>query len=367
MTQDRIWELLAKKLAGEATVHELEELEEMLRESPGMHYPFQTISDLWFHHPVQSEDAFAAYEKHIARMKELGVNLDADQEAEPEEIYPSEGSRSRKFLWLSLALVLITGAIYYWYPSGVKPAIAKESLSSQGNEVSTRNGSKSKITLPDGSQVWLNSGSKLTYSKEFGSVLREVTLTGEAFFDVVKNPAKPFLIHARNINIRVVGTAFNVKSYPGDKTTETSLIRGIIEVRINNRPKEKIILKPNEKLVVAVDDKPLEKTLKPRLAAVHKTPQVVIDSISYMPVDSTVIETSWMEGKLIFRDESFQELALKMERWYGVTFQFSDNRLDQLRFTGVFQDETLQQALRALKITAPFSYKIDKGKVIISP
>jgi transmembrane sensor len=116
-----------------------------------------------------------------------------------------------------------------------------------------------------------------------------------------------------------------------------------------------------------VDDKPLEKTLKPRLAAVHKTPQVVIDSISYMPVDSTVIETSWMEGKLIFRDESFQELALKMERWYGVTFQFSDNRLDQLRFTGVFQDETLQQALRALKITAPFSYKIDKGKVIISP
>lgn len=358
--------MLAKKLAGEASLHELEELDDLLRQSPDLHYPLQTISDLWFHHPVQQEDAIAAYDRHLHRMEGMGISIDPAA-ATADEMLPESGRKWRKYGWAALAACLCAGAFWYWYPGSARTAEQADASLARQNEVSTKTGSKSKLQLPDGSQVWLNSDSKITYGKEFGAADRQVTLTGEAYFDVVKNPEKPFIIHARNIDIRVVGTAFNVKSYPKDKTTETSLIRGIIEVRIKNRPKEKIILKPNEKLIVAAEDIPTPTNSQPALIQTKKAPQVVIDNISYMPADSTVIETSWTENKLCFRDESFLEVAEKMERWYGVTIQITDPRLEKIRLTGTFQDETLQKALKALTITTPFTYKIEKGNVIISP
>jgi transmembrane sensor len=388
MIQDRLWELLSKKLSGEATQPELEELEEILRKSPDFHYPLQAVSDFWFHPSNQSEDTIAAYERHLSRMQLLGMQFASGNAAETdtdavleEELSPGKtpSNRKRNWLWLAFILVFITSGagIYKWINTNTSssPGATELIQSASNSEVSTRNGSKSKVVLPDGSQVWLNSGSKLTYGKEFGVNKREVTLIGEAYFDVVKNPSKPFLIHARNIDIRVVGTAFNVKSYPGDKTTETSLIRGIIEVKIKNRPKEKIILRPNEKLVVAADEKEEKiidpKQLKTSVVSLKSTPQVVIDKITYASEDSTVIETSWMENKLIFTDESFRELAMKMERWYGITMKFEDPSCEQLRFTGTFQGETLQQALKALKITSTynaetFNYKINKEVVTIS-
>ncbi len=414
MTQDRLWELLAKKLSGEASLPELEELQALLRKSPDLHYPLQTITDLWFLHPAPTEDVQAAYERHLSRMQDHFGDWQAAEEAAAEpgsatEPFPEQqtpaaeaaepGStivlsqntptvspgndvendpepdpalrhrRRRRLGWASLAIAAMVGAgLWFGEPFRQKQAEAEtETANPCIAEVSTRNGSKSKVQLPDGSQVWLNSGSKLTYGKDFNGTLREVNLTGEAYFDVVKNPGKPFIIHARNIDIRVVGTAFNVKSYPGDKTTETSLIRGIIEVNIRNRPAEKIILKPNEKLVVAADDLPVVKQALPATAPrTRPAPQVVIDNISYLPADSTVVETSWMDNKLIFRDESFRELADRMERWYGVSIVFDNKQLEDIRLTGTFQGETLQQALRALTITASFTYKINKEVVTIS-
>ena len=106
------------------------------------------------------------------------------------------------------------------------------------------------MLLPDGSTVWLNAGSRLTYDSLYGTTLREVTLSGEAYFDVVKNPKKPFIIHTGKINIRVLGTVFNVKSYPEEQTIETSLIKGSIEVSFPSQPSKKIILKPNQKLII---------------------------------------------------------------------------------------------------------------------
>ncbi|ULQ56016.1 DUF4974 domain-containing protein [Flavihumibacter rivuli] len=370
MTENRLWELLAKKLSGEATVPELEELREILRRNPEWHYPTQTVTDLWFHHHQNSEDSSAAYDRHIARMQELGFDFPtAASESYAEDAFGTGSGRPwyRRpvMAWVGLLFIGLLGTWgYFQFKQAAKIG---EPLAELPSEVSTRNGSKSKITLPDGTQVWLNAGSKLTYGKDFGATLREVTLTGEAYFDVVKNKEKPFLIHARNIDIRVLGTAFNVKSYPGDKTTETSLIRGSIEVSIHNRPKEKIILKPNEKLVVASEDVP---SAQPATRAINinknPVPKIVVDQIHFDSLENAVVETAWMENKLIFRDESFEELASKMERWYGVTFRFEDEEIRQLRFSGIFVTENLQQALRALHITANFNYRIEKDLVIIS-
>ncbi|MBL7768322.1 MAG: DUF4974 domain-containing protein [Flavipsychrobacter sp.] len=367
--QDRIWEIIAKKLAGEASVHELEELENTLRQHPELHYSLQTISDLWFHSLPVTEDASQAFERHLDRMKAQGIEMEPADNQEVVEFEEATG-RFKWLKWMAMTLVVFVAG-WYFFMKETNPGSSKSAPTlALNSEVSTKNGSRSKIMLPDGTQVWLNAGSKLTYGKEFGNSLREVTLTGEAYFDVVKDSSRPFLIHARNVDIRVLGTAFNVKSYPGDKTTETSLIRGSVEVSIKNRPKEKIILKPNEKLVVAEEEKAVKPvfpatTSRQRITTIP--PRVVVEEVHYDEKESVIVETSWMENKLIFRDESFTELASKLERWYGVRFVFRDSSSQSLRFTGTFKGESLQMALKALKITANFNYTIEKDTVIISP
>jgi ferric-dicitrate binding protein FerR (iron transport regulator) len=221
------------------------------------------------------------------------------------------------------------------------------------------------IRLPDGTSVWLNAGSKLTYEKDFGENIREVNLTGEAYFDVVRNVQKPFIIHTKALDIKVLGTRFNVKSYPDEKTTETSLIKGSIEVTIKNRRADKIIMKPNEKLVIA-NEAPEETRSAERKRSVVNAPIITLSHLNYFSIDSTIIETSWVENRLVFEDESFAELSLKLSRWYGVHFHFNAPEIEKLRFTGNFKEETIHEALSAMKITATFNYKIDHNNIEIS-
>jgi ferric-dicitrate binding protein FerR (iron transport regulator) len=371
MTQDRIWELIAKKLSGEAIEPELKELEDMLRQQPDIHYAIQTVADVWHHNLPSQEDAYAAFQKHAARMKELGMDY-GPEEKEEVVIEPFPETPRRKplryvLLALSIAVIAIAG-VYGYQLMFPKAELSVKTLADK-SEVSTKYGSKTKLVLPDGSQVWLNAGSKLTYDKNYGNAIREVSLSGEAFFDVVKNAARPFVIHTEKIDIRVLGTAFNVKSYPGEKNTETSLIRGSIEVTIHNRLSGKIILKPNEKLVIANEEEPEIKPASHKPAVVKATAQqepfVAISHLTYQPADSTIVETSWMDNKLIFRSQAFEELALRLQRWYDLEIIIKDEQIKKKKFTGVFENETIDQALMALQFTAPFKYVINKKQVTI--
>ena len=377
MSKNKIWELIAKKLSGESTEEELSELENLLRANPEMHYPMQTVADLWHHTTPDTEDAHLAFATHAARMKGLGIDI------EPEPVYPiadPPGNSRKKYFLFTLAFIVLAIAGYYSYSLfSADPAKSLAKALPDKSEVSTKYGSRTYLRLPDGTQVWLNSGSKISYDKAYGTNLREVALSGEAYFDVIKNPAHPFVIHTSNINIKVLGTAFNVKSFPGEKKSETSLIRGSIEVTFKNQPSKKIILKPNEKLITT-NDEPVKPdatsgviqepspaaTTKNTADITKKEPQALVSHLTYEPHDNTVIETSWMENKLIFRSETFEDLAVKMERWYGVTIRFADEAIRPKRLNGIFENETIQQALKALQLITPFTYKIDNNEVVIS-
>jgi transmembrane sensor len=370
MSKNTIWELIAKKLSGEASIEELSQLESLLRANPDMHYPMQTVADLWHHSTPDTEDAQLAFSVHAEKMKALGMDI------EPAPGYPfdidAQPGRKRKYLFLSLACLLLLSISYYAFFFTTTPRTTARPVASK-SEVSTKYGSRTKLLLPDGSQVWLNSGSKLSYDKTYGNGLREVALSGEAYFDVVKNASHPFVIHTVSIDIRVLGTAFNVKSFPGEKNTETSLIRGSIEVSFKNRPSEKIILKPNEKLITANEPAAKEPAAAEEKAkttpgkdAARQEPLVLVSHLTYEPRDSTVIETSWMDNKLIFRSESFEDLAVKMERWYGVNIRFADDKIKPKRLNGIFENESVQQALKALQLITPFTYNINKNDIVIS-
>ena len=230
MHEEYIWNLIAKKLSGEAVREELQELEDLLRISPELHYSMQNIIDLWKPQPnFDQEEAHQAFNRHLERMHDLGIELTPNNfHKEEEKRFAGLPLNRRKkvILWSAVSLSVLAGLLF----TGVKffnPGNHGKALSAYSNtlpaekttsEISTKNGSKTNVLLPDGTTVWLNAGSKLTYDKTYGNTLREVTLTGEAFFDVVHNAEKPFVIHTSKINIRVLGTKFNVKSYPTDKT-----------------------------------------------------------------------------------------------------------------------------------------------------
>ena len=373
MHTDRIWELMARKIAGEASDLELLELQELQKHNPQSNFAMQTITDLW--HPtskqVDNQDLIEeAYLRHLNRMKESGLPI---QPADASITYESVPAAPKVVLfrkkWLVAAaavLFILLAGVTFWTTDIFKKGTLAQSSNQKVplSEVSTKYGSKTRILLPDGTQVWLNAGSKLNYSNDFGQVNREVQLIGEGFFDVVKNPKKPFIIHTSSIDVKVLGTMFNVKSYPGDKTTETSLIHGSVEVVVRKRPNEKYVLKPNEKIVVLNE----EDEIKPKAA---RKPQQVIEPIiairklTYKENDSISVETAWAFNKLSFEDETFSEVARKMERWYDVKFEFKNKQLEEIRLKGSFINESLPQAMEALQYTNRFRYEIEGKNVTI--
>lgn len=375
MSTERIWELMARKLAGEASEEELGELEQLLRTHPDLHVSIQTIADLWQHQPQSQDQASldTSYRQHVERMQKMGIPIG---QVSDDNTLLLEGSRTpsrrRSVLWTAAGVTMIALAcFFYWWKSPASTKMTALAEKSPPSEIITRQGSRTRVQLPDGTHVWLNAGSKLTYDKEFNSSRREVTLTGEGYFDVVRNEKKPFIIHTEKMDVKVLGTRFNVKSYPNDKATEAALIHGSIEVSLKDRPLEKIILKPNEKIVVANRDTFLSVSNGPRSQKASLEPLVAIKHLTYQKEDSSIIETSWLDNKLVFEDESFKDLALKMERWYGVSIIFKDEKTAAMRFTGAFESETIEDAMRALKITATvnantFNYTLHDKKVTIS-
>jgi len=378
MSKDRTWFLISKKLAGEASADELTELEGLLRSDPDMHYALQNITDLWNLSTPVNNDAEGAFNRHVSRLKSTTTDWDLPDEdtpLQPNHTYTVTQKYSRnKLMIVSIAAAVLMVASICWYNAVTKRAAAARPFpvaqTSEKNEVSTPNGSKTKINLPDGSKVWLNAGSKLTYNKDFGGNMREVELSGEAFFEVMSvtipqtKQRVPFIIHTQYIDVRVLGTAFNVKAYPRDKQTETSLVHGKVEVLVHNRPEKKFTLQPNEKLVVR-NEKVDEPTADQGDNATSKQPFVSFSNLTYAPKDSTVVETAWVQNKLVFNDESFLEIAEKMERWYNVEIVFKDVKKQTEHFSGSFTNETVQQALYGLSVTTPFHYTIQGNKITI--
>jgi len=367
MSTERIWELMARKLAGEASADELEELEQLIRTHPDLHFPVQAISDLWQHTspPPGNISVASSYQQHIARMQAMGIHIGETPDDKAPLLEGSRRpSRRRYLLWTGIAASLI-GAAWFLYWLLLPPTVNQTAVVERNrpNEIVTRNDSKTRVQLPDGTHVWLNAGSKLTYEKDFGATLREVTLIGEGYFDVVRNEKKPFIIHTARMDVKVLGTQFNVKSYPNEKTTEAALIHGRIEVSLKDRPAEKFVLKPNEKIVVANRDALQGTKPATRNQDSQALPLVVIRHLTYQQKDSSIVETSWLENRLAFQNETFRELAPKIERWYGVTILFKDEKTAAMRFTGTFEDESVEQAMLALTISEPFNYKF-QGKTI---
>jgi transmembrane sensor len=218
--------------------------------------------------------------------------------------------------------------------------------------------------LPDSSRVWLNSETSLRYPVAFNGKTREVTIEGEAFFKVKKNPDKPFFVNTSDIKVKVYGTSFNVKAYPTERYIETTLIEGKLSITPKQGKldgNQEIFLKPKDKLTyrkeglnphgISETDISKQSKLNTVQQAKNTAPQVIL--AQNINPDQ---ENLWKDGKLLFNNEKFIDLAIKLERWYDVKIHFENEEIKNFRFTGYFDKETINQAMEALKISSQRSY-----------
>ena len=264
----------------------------------------------------------------------------------------------------SLICVIIAG--WFWKNDNTSIAIVEKPV--KETIIIAQKGSTTRSSLADGTSVWLNAGSKLYYASDFSGATREVRLEGEAFFDVVKQANRPFIVHASGIDIKVLGTAFNVKSYPEDKNVETTLYRGLVQVlRHEDSLSKPIQLRPNHKLIL-----PKQAAIETVKMSEVKMPLTkgIPTGITITPIDSTKkeserLETAWRYNRLEFEGEYFEDVAKKMERWYNVSIIFTDDKVKRLEVVGKFENETVEQAFAALKEGFPITFKIDKNEILV--
>lgn len=356
MKEEKIWELIVLKLSGEAGPEQEAELEEALKQAPDLVFPLGILEGIW--HSKRNSNAAGTADRFNRHLQRLSNHLSEDvlqyETAAAAPVVRSSRKRyyRRALLAGAMAACLALGLVVVRYSANrqekVPAAVAQ-------HQVYTRKGARSKLHLPDGTEVWLNAGSKVTYENNFGGATREVTLEGEAFFDVAKDPDMPFIIHTDMIDIKVLGTALNVRAYADEKATETALIRGAVEITLHRSPEKRIVLRPDEKLVVRNDSPALTRPV----------PIMTLTQLHYLEQDEepAPMETLWMKNKLAFDGEPLQQVALKLERWYDVKVIIADKALEQVEYSGVFENEDIAEVLYALQLTGNFRYTI-RGKVI---
>lgn len=197
------------------------------------------------------------------------------------------------------------------------------------------------VILSDGTKVWINSDSELEFPNRFGEDIREVKLKGEAYFEVTSDSRKPFYVLAGETKVHVLGTAFNVSAYREDRQTEVALLRGKVSFDV----KDKVyVLVPGE---IATLNRESGETI------VRKGDVAAI--------------VDWKAGRFNFEDMSLEELTVKLSRWYGVTFVFSDEAVKKLRFSGAMTKyRTLDYVLDMISKTTDVTFSLKENRVTVS-
>ena len=354
MDENRILELLTRKLSGEASDQELAELNRLLNTYPEAYYYDEALRQLWQNEILSTDNVNKSYERH---------RLKYNSEFTPDTISPedtSQKSRLVKYSILSLAACLIAALVVINFDFNI-------SGREKDSQIVASKGVRKKIILPDGTRVWLNSESSISFNPEMKErKTRLVKLSGEAFFEVTEDKQHPFILTTDKISIKVLGTAFNVKAYPNDKSAEATLLCGSIELSVNDRPQQKIMLKPSEKFAL-IEKKGQVANPKNRALVLAPKITMVIENIAPIEIANELYieETSWKDNKLVFRNQSLAELAPKFERWFNVHITIKNEEIKEHRYTGAFTTENLTQALTAMKLIKNFNYKLHNNDVII--
>lgn len=332
---DDINEIIIHYLDGSADLKEKTFLLQWLKLSDNNRNDFIIIRDLWL-----TCDASVSNEVEVdIALAKLKERILPEQEQTKASSRPDKKKLSSLLRWaqVAAAVLLLVGI---GYGLGVWREYSSQDIVVL-NQLITAKGSKGQFTLPDGSVVWLNSESKMTFPNHFAGNKRLVTLEGEAYFEVVKDTKKPFIIQTENVDIEVLGTSFNVDSYSSSEFFKTALINGSVKLS-GEALKEPIYLKPNE------------------LFEFRKTENRI--SVATTKVG---LYTDWIKDRLVFDNDYLADILISMEGRYNMDIECPRQIATSTRASLTIRQENLEEVLDALSIIIPIQYEIEGRKVTI--
>jgi transmembrane sensor len=342
-------ELLEKYFSNRCTEEELKSVLKWFAESSYTSEGKSLLHKIWEDLPDKNDNLKTDFDLLLDRIHHK-VNLAQSKEllykADQDLIKYKRKERFLKTLMKVAAILLLPVLGFGLYMSARYQSARNTRLMANQtyNEVFSSVDAITKVTLPDGSKVWLNHSSSLKYPAIFLGNTRNVELKGEGYFEVVHNTKIPFIVKTSDIQIKAVGTTFNIMAYPDEDRIETSLINGKIELEKAS---------PNGKII------PLLK-MKPQDFAVFKKSNNEI-------TNRTITDDryfSWKDGKLIFDAEPMHDVVKKLSRWFNVDIQINDPMLLDLTYTATFTHETLPQVLELMSLISPVSFSVQGRKEI---
>lgn len=333
MAEDELYRLLRKRFTGNISTEEEAKLAQWLRDSKENQKTVEALSKVW-----QEKSAEPAL-----------INT----EAQIDHIWQRSqmSAYSKSFDWnylLKIAAVVILFVstplfVINWMQNTSTETSA--SIAIQKIIKSNPAGQKAKFYLPDGTLVWLNGASNLSYYSNFNETNREISLDGEALFEVAKNEVLPFRVISGKLTTTALGTAFNVEAYPVAQQVKVSLLHGKVAVSVKNNENdnEDILLEPGY--------------------------QVKFDAISNVTETEVFNEEKvigWKSGKLVFSKADYHEVIQKLERWYGTKITTQGAPPAGWKLSTTYQDESLRNILKNLRFGKEFNYKLGKDELIIN-
>lgn len=200
-------------------------------------------------------------------------------------------------------------------------------------------GTRYQLTLADGSRVWLNAGSSLQFPTTFSGSERKVILLGEAYFEIAKDPGKPFMVGAASSTTRVLGTHFNIRSYPTESTTRTTVLEGVVCFRAGA---DSVAIRPGQQ------------------ASLQQNGKITLDSVN------TQAATAWRENLFWFQDESFESILDELARWYPIHVKYAGKIPE--KFTGILpRSRSLIDVLKSLEFAGSVNFRINGNEVEVVP
>ncbi|MEI7422903.1 MAG: FecR domain-containing protein [Prolixibacteraceae bacterium] len=326
-------EELFNVISGESDLENKQHILSGLQEDPEAKEEFKQLKNAW---------ALAASGREMPLYEVESMYVDFQKQLRSrDKSSPVRWVSILRYAAVFILAISLTSLFFYQRNSAFKSQAIENALASVNQEISTNFGARLKFQLADGTTVYLNSGSKLIFPTAFSGENRKVELSGEAFFDVTPNPGKPFIVRAGKIDVKVLGTSFNLKAYSHSQEISTTLVHGkvVLESEQGGVSKQFASLNPSERAVY-----------NSRSGQVHVTKEEELDKF-----------IAWKDGKLVFSNDPIEEMAEKLGIWYNVKVKIDSESLKNLRFTATFTEEPIEQVLELLSKSAPIRYKIQKA------
>jgi ferric-dicitrate binding protein FerR (iron transport regulator) len=301
----------------------------------------------WVTASEENKTAFNAYKKLWDESKALALSGAIDLEPALRHTKHQIPQFNKKTRWLgywrqAVAVLLLSVLLSSAYNFLLKPNqnVAEQTIY---QEIKAAYGTQTQLQLADGTTVWLNAGSKLSFPISFKNLEeRKVSLAGEGFFEVTKNTKHPFIVHTPQMDIKVLGTSFNVNAYENEDQITVALEEGKVSLlkHTNGKTKEMISLSPNE--VASYD--------------------LVNNQIMHKTEKDLGRYSAWKDGLIVFFDDPLEKVVARLENWYNVKIEVPDKKLLKTHITGTFNDNSLDQVLYFLSLMSPIEYQFKPEK-----